>query len=152
MTLVPLTVKKANSIVLAWHRHNKPTVGGRWALGAMHNGELVGVAIVGRPIARMVEADFTVEVTRVCTTPSAPKNTNSFLYGATRRVWQTMGGKKCLTYTLQSESGSSLRAAGWIPDGAINGEQWGRKNRPRSVQQVSGLPKLRWRTPDPVDV
>ncbi len=146
MKVVPLTVTRANEVVREWHRHNKPTQGGRFALGAELNGSLVAVCIVGRPIARMIDASKIAEVTRLCSTPEAPKNACSFLYGAARRVWHTMGGQKLITYTLQSESGASLRAAGWVKAGTVEGAQWGRKNRPRADQEVSAQAKFKWET------
>ena len=56
VTLVvrPLTLEQANAFVAAIHRHHKPTVGHRFSLGAFLDGVCVGVAIVGRPVARMV--------------------------------------------------------------------------------------------------
>ena len=62
----------------AFVRHNLPTVGGKFAVGAAVDGKLVGVAIAGRPVARRLDDGKTLEVLRVCTdgTPSA----NSFLY------------------------------------------------------------------------
>ena len=147
MKLVPLTFRQASAIVVQYHRHNKPVTGGRFCLGAEHNGLLVGVAIVGRTIARLLHTDLTAEVTRLCVVPSAPKNTCSFLYAGARRVWQTMGGERLVTYTLDAESGASLRAAGWTITARIDGEQWGRKNRPRKNQAVCSESKLRWEAP-----
>lgn len=113
MTVVPMTIKAANATVAKWHRHNKPTQGGRFAIGAMNRDKLVAVAIVGRTTARMLHDDTTAEVTRLCAIDGAPDNSCSFLYGACRRIWQMMGGKRLVTYTLKTESGASLRGAGW---------------------------------------
>lgn len=149
MTVVPLTIKRANQIVLEWHRHNKPTQGGRFAIGAEHDGILVGVAIIGRPMARMLGGDTIAEVTRLCVIDDAPKNACSFLYGACRRVWFSMGGKRLITYTLKTESGASLRGAGWTPTAeTATGQQWGRANRPREDQAVVAQAKIRWETHD----
>ncbi len=143
----PLTIKRANQIVREWHRHNKPTQGGRFALGAIHENELVAVAIVGRPLARMLAGEDIAEVTRVCTTDAAPRNACSFMYGACRRVWFSMGGTRLITYTLKSESGASLRGAGWIPTAeTAGGQQWGRTSRPRGDQEIVAQVKIRWET------
>lgn len=147
MKLVPLTFRQANAVVAQHHRHNKPVRGGRFCLGAEHEGKLIGVAIVGRTVARMLHSDLTAEVTRLCVVPGAPKNTCSFLYAGSRRVWQAMGGERLVTYTLDAESGASLRAAGWTVAAKIDGEQWGRKSRPRENQSVCDEPKLRWEAP-----
>ncbi len=148
MKLVPLTIKGANRVIGLWHRHNKTVVGGRFALGCEVNGVLVGVAIVARPKARMLDTDKAAEVTRLCVTPEAPMNAPSFLYGACRRVWQAMGGERLLTYTLQSESGASLRGAGWIPVRKFEGAQWSREDRPREYMAVCDESKIRWEAPN----
>lgn len=147
MTLVPLTIREANAVIAVHHRHNKPVVGARFCLGCEHGGKLVGVVVVGRPVARMLDTDHTAEVTRLCATPDAPKNTCSFLYSAARRAWQTMGGKKLVTYTLPEEGGASLRAAGWIQTATTKPGQWSRSKRPRQDQEICGQQKFRWETP-----
>lgn len=131
MTVVPLTLHRANEIVAEHHRHNEPVRGCRFAIGAEHGGELVGVAIVGRPVARMLDRQKVAELTRLCIIPGAPRNTCSFLYGAARRVWFAMGGERIITYTLARESGASLRGAGWKPAAEVTGEQWSRPSRER---------------------
>lgn len=146
MKVVPLTLKAANAFVTAWHRHNKQTQGGRFAIGALHGEEVVGIAIVGRTTARKLHDDLTAEVTRLAVKDGAPDNTCSFLYGACRRIWQMMGGQRLLTYTLQSESGASLRGAGWIKTATVKGSEkgWDSPSRPRERQAIYSEPKWRW--------
>lgn len=154
LEIIPIGINEANNFVDNFHRHNKPTRGGKFAIGASHDNELVGVAIVGRPIARMLDDSFTAEINRVCVVDHAPKNTCSFLYGRCWRIWQQMGGKRMVTYTLQEESGSSLRGAGW----KIMGEVKPRTNsweglekgnyRKRDWQPVFGQLKFRWEAPN----
>ena len=145
LSLMPITIKSANEFVAKHHRHNKPTQGGKFALGAVYNNELIGVAIVGRPVARMMDDGFTAEVTRLCVSDEAPKNTCSFLYGRCWRVWQQMGGTRMLTYTLQSEPGSSLLGAGWKIVGKLKPRSgWSSSSRTREYQEVYGQAKLRW--------
>jgi hypothetical protein len=107
----PVSLAAANAIVEQYHRHNVPTVGHRFAIAAYEEGRSVGVAIVGRPVARALDQEGVAEITRVCSVPDAPRNTNSYLYGACRRIWQAMGGSKLITYTLASETGASLRGS-----------------------------------------
>ncbi len=145
MKVVPLTIKRANEIVSEYHRHNLPTSGGLFAIGAMEGEELMGVAIVGRTVARMLDNQFTAEVTRTCTIPTAPRNTTSFLYGACRRIAQMMGYKKVITYTLQSESGASLRGAGWQMELELPARSgWDTPVRPRRKGTVENTAKRRW--------
>ena len=146
LTAIPVDLAEANAFVANFHRHNKPVVGARFAIGASDGSELVGVAICGRPVARRLQDRATAEVTRCCVRDSSPKGTCSFLYAACWRAWRAMGGERLITYTLQSESGASLRGAGWkvvaeLP--ANRATMW--QNRPgREWQPVVGQAKLRW--------
>lgn len=149
MRVIPITINEANRFVNQYHRHNTKTSrnGGRFAIGAYEDTlGLVGIAIVGNPIARNLCDGFTTEILRTCTRPDAPKNTNSFLYSACKRVWQSMGGRKIITYTLLSESGASLRGAGWEHDADVKGGTWNRLNRRRVTREISLKPKIRWTT------
>jgi hypothetical protein len=110
MEAVPLQLREANEFVAKYHRHNLPTVGGKFAVGAAQDGKLVGVAIAGRPVARRLDDGKTLEVLRVCTDDTP--NANSFLYGRVKRIAHLMGYEKVITYTLEEESGASRRAVG----------------------------------------
>lgn len=110
---VPLTLADANAFVEAHHRHCKRVQGHRFSLGVVYRDGLVGVAIVGRPVARKLDDGITCEVTRLCVLGDAPANSCSFLYRRAWSVWAAMGGHRLITYTLQSEHGTSLRASGW---------------------------------------
>lgn len=149
MKLVPITLKRANEVVAQFHRHNKPVRGCRFCMGAELDGKLVGVVIVGRPVAKNVDQETTAEVTRLCVAPDAPKNICSFLYGAARRAWFTMGGTRLITYTLESESGASLRGAGWTAQAVKQKHKPGRgwQSRDREHQAVFDEQKLRWDAP-----
>ena len=146
LSLVPLKLSEANRFVAVHHRHNKPVVGARFSIGATADGDLVGVSIVGRPVARMIDNATTAEVTRVCVRPDAPRNTNSFLYAACWRAWRAMGGTRLVTYTLASESGASLRGAGWkvVGEVTVRDKPWHGPDRQREFQDVYGQQKLRW--------
>lgn len=144
---VPLTLKAANAFVAAHHRHNKPVVGHRFSIGAMANDQLVGVAIVGRPVSRNFDFEQVAEVLRLCVMDGAPRNTCSFLYGASWRAWKEMGGRRIITYTLAKESGASLRGAGWLrarETPARNPTDWTNRGAGRSEQPVVGEAKIRW--------
>ena len=111
LTIVPLSLRQANTFVAELHRHHKPARGHKFSIG-VHDGEkLVGVAIVGRPVARAYDDGTTLEVNRTCTDGTA--NANSALYGAAWRVAREMGYDRLITYTQDGESGASLRGAGW---------------------------------------
>lgn len=118
MKIVPINLKQAQEFVNEHHRHNVSPQGHKFSIGLESDGQLVGVAIAGRPVARRLDDGKTLEVTRVCVLENQP-NANSMLYGAIWRAAKSMGYEKCITYTLQSESGSSLRAAGWELDKSL---------------------------------
>jgi len=112
MEIRPITLKVAKEFILRHHRHNKPPTGWKFGVGLYNGDELIGVATAGRPIARHFDDGFTIEVNRSCT--DGTKNANSMLYGAVWRAAKAMGYKKCITYTQGDESGSSLKASGFI--------------------------------------
>lgn len=152
LKVVPITLREAGRFVENFHRHNKPPQGGRWAIGASDGARLVGVAIVGRPVARLLQDGETAEIIRLCTNDDAPKNACSMLYGRCWRIWQMMGGTRMVTYTLQAESGASLRGAGWklIGPAGADGDRKGWQNRPgRDWQPVYGQDKFRWEAGSP---
>ena len=122
LTLTPVALATANAFVNSHHRHHKATAGHKFSIGCAKDGELVGVAIVGRPVSRYLDDGWTLEVNRLCTT--GEKNACSILYAASARAAKAMGYRKIITYTLDSESGSSLRAAGWNCAGLAGGKCW----------------------------
>jgi hypothetical protein len=112
LTISPLSFAEACAFVARHHRHHKPPVGHLFSIAvADDTGTVRGVAIVGRPVARMLQDGLTAEVSRSATdgTPHA----NSCLYGAAWRAVRAMGYRRLVTYTQAGESGASLRAAGW---------------------------------------
>ena len=128
LSLVPVSLKEANAFVAEHHRHHKPTRGHKFSVGCAAEGRLVGVAIVGRPVSRYLDDGLTLEVNRLCTT--GEQNACSMLYGAAARAAKAMGYQKIITYTLDSEPGASLRAAGWTCAGPAGGERWTGQRRP----------------------
>ena len=150
---VPISLREANDFVEAFHRHSKRTSrdGGKWAVGVSDGNQLWGVAIVGRPLSRVIGEDTTTaEVLRVCVSLGAPKGCNSFLYACCWRAWRAMGGRKLITYTLQHESGASLRGAGWKTVAELDPRRWDtRKDHlRRQWQPVYGQAKFRWEIGD----
>lgn len=141
LEIVALTLSEANAFVARFHRHHRPVPGAKFCLGVSNGSEICGVAIVGRPIARMVDDGVTLEVNRTCT--DGTKNANSMLYGACRRATFALGYKRLITYTLPSESGASLKGAGWRCLGEAGGGSWNRRTRPR-VDLHPTQKKLRW--------
>lgn len=142
LTVTPLTLTEAHAFVREHHRHHAPDRGGLFAVGVAEDSRVVGVAVIGRPKARATQVDdYTAEVTRVCTL--GQRNACSALYGAAWRACRALGYRRLVTYTLPSESGSSLRAAGWTCIGEAGGGSWSRRSRPRVDTHPTQV-KLRW--------
>ncbi len=149
MIVIPCSLREANDFVVSFHRHNRRTArnGGKFALGVAEANELVAMAIVGNPISATFMDGFTAEVLRTCSKPDAPRNCNSFMYGACWKAWRSFGGRRLVTYTLETESGASLRGAGWRIVGEVRPTEDGwRKNDhlTRQWQPVMGQKKFRW--------
>jgi hypothetical protein len=142
LTIVPLSLRKANEVVGAWHRHHVPARGCKFCIGVQDEaGRLCGVAIAGRPVARLLDDGTTLEVNRVATDGTA--NACSALYGACRRIAREMGYRRVLTYTLPSEGGASLRGAGWKNMGEAGGRSWDKPSR-RRTDKAPTCVKTRW--------
>ena len=143
MKVVHVELVEANAFVAALHRHHKPVVGHRFSLGAVNgSGSLCGVAIVGRPVARMTDQKNTVEVLRLCT--DGTRNACSFLCGASARAARALGYSKIQTFILRSEPGTSLRAAGWVEMGPSSGGTWNRPSRMGRREDQPLESKIRW--------
>jgi hypothetical protein len=141
LQLVPLDLGEANAFVSRLHRHHKPVVGHKFSLGAAMGGDVVGVAIIGRPVSRHRDDGMTLEVTRLCT--DGTRNACSFLYGAAARAAFALGFLRVGTYTLPEEGGASLRAAGWKLLGERGGGSWSSQSRPR-IDKHPTQGKLLW--------
>ncbi|MCI8351894.1 MAG: hypothetical protein HFJ86_12155 [Oscillospiraceae bacterium] len=145
LDIVPITLREANAFVEQHHRHHGPTVGHKFSIGLSDGERIVGVAIVGRPVSRRLDDGWTLEVNRLCTT--GERNACSMLYGAAWRAARAMGYKRLITYTLISEKGTSLRAAGWKCVGEAGGLRWTGKRRPE-VDLYPAQMKMKWEISD----
>lgn len=104
--------------VAVHHRHNRRPKGAIFFVGVADElDQLRGVAVVGRPVARELDDGLTLEVTRCCT--DGARNAASMLYGRALRIARLLGYRRVFTYTLQSEPGSSVRAAGFRLDAEL---------------------------------
>ncbi len=136
----PITYREAADYVNTYHRHHRASVGCKFCIAVYDNDILAGVAICGRPVARHYDDGVTCEINRVCTTGT--KTACSCLYGACCRIAKAMGYERIVTCTLQSESGISLKASGFIYDGEAGGKHWtGKRNQGQSIPNEM---KKRW--------
>lgn len=143
LQLVPVAFADACGFVALWHRHHTPPVGHKFSIGVALGEVLVGVAIVGRPVARHYDDGRTLEVNRTAT--DGTPNANSMLYAAAWKVTRNLGYRRLITYTQKGETGASLRAVGW----RVLAERparpgWTAPSRPREDRGVDGITRTLW--------
>lgn len=140
----PVPFAQAKAYVARYHRHNEPPVGHVFSVGCYYDGVLVGVAIVGRPVARALDKGDTLEVTRVCT--QGHPDACSKLYAACQQRARLRGYRKLITYTLQSEKASSVRGANFVlAQAQAGGSKWtGKRAAGRPSGTTAQELKCRW--------
>ena len=121
------------------HRHHAPPQGWRYGFVASRGGAVVGVAVIGRPVARALSG---AEVTRLCTWGSSRAR-----YGAASALLRAAADAEpeIVTYTLAIEGGASLRAAGWVEEARLRPRRWSCPSRPRAPAKHETYAKVRWR-------
>jgi hypothetical protein len=142
LVAVPCSVTKARHVVDAWHRHHGSSTPALYAAAvATEDGIVRGVALIGRPVARLLDDGWTLEVTRVAT--DGTPNACSALYGIARRLGAALGYARLVTYTREDEPGSSPRAAGLTDDGPIRARSWDMPGR-RRTDKTEIVRRRRW--------
>lgn len=130
MIVRPITRDRCDAYIVEHHRHHGRTAGALWRHSLVDaGGTVIGVAVVGRPSARLLDDGLTCEVTRLCT--AGAYNACSKLYAAARATAKAMGYERGLTYILEEEGGASLRAAGLRLLWPVRGKTWTCPSRPR---------------------
>lgn len=129
----PLTLAEANKFIDELHRHHAPVHRDKYRVGAWdtEQNKLVGVVQVGRPVSRVLDDGKTVEVVRLCT--DGTKNVCTFLYSRAARASKELGFSRIITYILENEIGTSLKASGWHIDHITKGHNWNCPSRPRNT-------------------
>lgn len=141
LTVMDIPLRDAGAFVNMHHRHHPSPIGHLFSIGCFADDVLVGVAIIGRPVARMLDDGSTVEITRLAS--AGARNVCSKLLGAARKETKKRGYGRVITYTLPAEGGASLRAAGYTCDGPAGGGSWKRKTRLRLDRHPTER-KTRW--------
>ncbi|UTI65589.1 hypothetical protein NBH00_05110 [Paraconexibacter antarcticus] len=143
LQLVPVSFADACGFVAMWHRHHTPPIGHKFSIGVADGEKLVGVAMVGRPVARHYDDGRTLEVNRTAT--DGTRNANSMLYAAAWKAASNLGYRRLITYTQAGESGASLRGAGWKVLAARPPRVgWSVPSRPRKDNGVDGIARTLW--------
>ena len=141
LTAHPIELRDANAFVDRLHRHHQPVYRDKCRVAAYDGGKLVGVAQLARPVSRVLDDGNTLEVVRLCT--DGTYNARSFLYGRAARLARELGYRKIITYILDTESGTSLRASGWVHEADTKGGSWDCPSRPRQTAAPTDK-KQRW--------
>jgi hypothetical protein len=143
LRITPINLDEANAFVAVYHRHHSPVPGAKFCIAVSDVDTVRGVAIVGRPVARMSDNGTTLEVNRCCT--DGVHNGCSILYGAAWRAAKALGYARLITYTLPAEGGASMRASGWKLIGERGGGNWNVPSRPRiDTSELLRGQKLLW--------
>jgi hypothetical protein len=145
LELQPITFDEACEFVRLHHRHHKPPRGWKFGVAVNDSERVVGVIMTGRPVSRHLDDGYTLEVTRCCVVDA--KHAASMLYAAAWRAARALGYRRLITYTLASEPGTSLVAAGWKTLYTTRAESWHRANRPR-VDKHPTTQKTLWQASD----
>jgi hypothetical protein len=133
---------EARSFIAQHHSHLPPPQGWKFGCGVEDRLGLVGVVVVGRPVARRLDDGATLEITRLCTLAGA-RNAASLLLGAACRAAQSLGYRRIVTYTLADEEAACCKAAGFLPVADSRGGHWSRRSRRRRDAHPTGA-KIRW--------
>ena len=141
LKIVPISFREANEFVRRHHRHRGVVVGCKFCVAVANDETIRGVAIIGRPVSRVLDDGWTLEVNRCCT--DGTPNACSALYGAAWRAARALGYRRVITYTKKSEPGISLYGAGYDCIGELKGGgTWSRPSRPRVP--FPSEPKMIW--------
>lgn len=147
MKVTPIHLKEAAEYVNQYHRHCGPPKFHKFSISLRipEETEPIGVAIVSTPKARALMDGRTLEINRVCVNPCY-LNACSKLYAQAIKAGKALGYQRFITYTLEGESGSSLRAVGFQSDGITSGKKqgWNSLSRPRKQTENAEMNKQRW--------
>ena len=150
--LQPITIAEAKVYIREHHRHHKPPTSALFAVAVNDGARVVGVATIGRPVARGRQDGYTAEVTRCCV-EEGHKNACSMLYGRAWRCAKAMGYTKMITYILDSETGVSLKASNWKMEKQVKGNDlaWSKRKetatgytKNRQLSFTTKTDKQRW--------
>ena len=122
MRIRPCELRDAAAFIREHHRHHRPPQGHRFSLKLVDEERIVGVVVVGRPVAKAYDPSETVEITRLCT--DGTRNACSRLIGAAKRAARALGYQRMISYTLTDEPGCSWAAAGMEQTGTVEGKPW----------------------------
>ena len=147
LVLRTVSIPVARAFVARHHAHCGPPAVSRFVTGVFNGYFMLGVVMVGNPVARALNGRGVLEVNRLCVRRDVPAalawNAASMLYGWAVREARQRGWAKIITYTRIDEAGTSLIAAGWCREGVVRGRGWHSAKRARSNTNAF-IDKVRW--------
>lgn len=141
LRVVPVTIGAARAFVERHHSNHHAPVGGLLACAVADGDRLCCVAILSRPVARMLDAHGDVaEVTRVAT--DRTRGAALLCLRALTSAALRLGWARLVSYTLLGESGRLYRQAGWRITGLVEASDRWHSREGRVIAQ--GGAKVRW--------
>ena len=118
--------------------------GWKAAFGARYDEELIAVCILGRPVARHIDDDKVISISRFASIPTRPANTGSWLIARARRWARLEGYQKVIAYAgVAGNYGTIYEASGFelTKKDEARGDGWtSRENR----STVSDFTRRKW--------
>jgi len=143
----PIAANSVRRFIGLHHAHCGIPVTWRFHNAVINGATLIGVAVVGNPVAPALMGRGILEVNRLCIRRDVPSalrwNAASMLYGWCAREARRRGWQKIITYTRADGPGTSLEAAGWTREASVRGRGWHSARRRRSNRN-SWIDKVRW--------
>jgi hypothetical protein len=150
LEVIPVSWAQAREFIAQHHEHCAAPVGWRFGAAVRNGHQVIGVITVGNPVARAFAGRGVVEVNRLCVRRDIASglawNACSLLYGWAAREAKRRGFWRVITYTLNSEPGITLRAAGWSVDVQVPARRtgWDTATRRRDASRTPNVGKTRW--------
>lgn len=143
LRVVPITIGDARVFVQRHHSHHNAPVGGLLACAVAKDDRVCCVAVLSRPVARMLDArGDTAEVTRLAS--DGTRHAASMCLAAVTRAALALGWRRLVSYTLLGEAGATYLAAGWRITGLVAASDGWNSREGRTITQSGG--KVRWET------
>lgn len=143
----PVALTAARAFVARHHAHCNPPAVMRYGFAVHNAGLLLGVAMVGNPVAPALCGRGILEVNRLCVRRDVARvlawNACSMLYGRCAQEAERRGFRRIVTYIREDEDGTSLVAAGWKPEAVVRGRGWHSARRARGSANA-WIDKVRW--------
>lgn len=140
-----ISIDHADDFITRHHRHHPPPRGALFAVGLARHGDVIAVAIIGRPVPPAPDDGVTAEVTRTATDGSA--DVIVALYRVVWRVARLRGYQRLITHTDELQIRRGLAAFGLHPVAKLPPRA--RSHTPRRARTdrgVDGVCRIRWET------